>query len=659
MYLINMRTIRLSALLLILLPAWRAAAQKIPDVSCALEDYNIESVTYWQSTAKVGKVQVAVLRDPAGEQEARFDLMHGASLLSLRYRGKELLYGQSAGASVALFARQRGGSYRMTLSPDQGGSSFGVPATTAGVACHGRESLRAFAMMIDRGADNSLQKEPLVGVWQGKVSDNFPPGYAAPFVIETNATWAENPGGKPRYYLRLDQSVVKLRPGERAAFEWHLTTAAPWDFAQEAAQPAGCTLKTPCTSRSVRALLAGRYQDAARTTGVAMVVPTAPWRTGSAYVLPNAEYIMLLYNAVWVAPRRTFAAVLDYPMEGVGAFRFHWYICAGAWDQARAFGERQPAGDENMLPPAPGASPTVVPERGLVAVGAACQVTGYEMQPAQRDQAVVLKDPAGEQTVLFDITQGGAIVSLKHRGVEHVWGYNGGGLLQMAFHNSMTNGPWRGDYNPTQAGDGSAMSPVTGVACEGTASVNTLTMMLDFNHNNAFYDKALISVWGGRVNDLLPPSYFSPYTLETRARWVPNPAGEPKYYLRLDERIVHVADEAVGPFGFDFAYYAAWDFGVRAQSPAKCPCRSSDTNYMAGGWYKDDARTTGLAVAMPSANFPGGQVRGIFAVEPMWRDRSFHLASREALDGISSKDFVWYVMAGSWENALRFAEALK
>ena len=75
-------------LLCVPLLAWQAGAQKIPDVSCKLEDYAIDQVIYWQATVKVGKVQVAVLRDPAGEQEARFDLMHGASLLSLRYRGK-------------------------------------------------------------------------------------------------------------------------------------------------------------------------------------------------------------------------------------------------------------------------------------------------------------------------------------------------------------------------------------------------------------------------------------------------------------------------------------------------------------------------------------------------------------------------------------------
>jgi hypothetical protein len=189
--------------------------------------------------------------------------------------------------------------------------------------------------------------------------------------------------------------------------------------------------------------------------------------------------------------------------------------------------------------------------------------------------------------------------------------------------------------------------------------VDIVTMMLDFNHNNGFYKKPLIAVWGGRVNDMVPLSYFSPYTLETHARWVPNPAGTPKYYLQLDERFTHIADEQIGPFSYDFADYAPWGFGVRAVSPEDCPCASSKTRYMAGGWYQDDARTVGLAVAMPSANFPGGKISGGFNSDYMWRNRNFHLGASEPLDGIASKTFVWYVMPGPWNNALAFARDLR
>jgi hypothetical protein len=291
----------------------------------------------------------------------------------------------------------------------------------------------------------------------------------------------------------------------------------------------------------------------------------------------------------------------------------------------------------------------------LKAVRVGCQVTPYTMEPGQTDQAIVLKDPADEQTVLFDSTEGGAIVSLKYRGIEHVWGYNGGGLLQMAFHNARRVGNDYGDYNPTEAGDGSAMSPVTGLACDGKASVDILTMMLDFNHNNSFYPHPLIAVWGGRANNGVPLSYFSPYTLETRASWVENPGGEPRYYLRLDERFTHLTADKVGAFDYDFADYEPWEFRFRAVSPQHCPCAASETNYMAGGWYRDVTQTVGLAVAMPSSNFPGGKVSGSFNSDYQWRNRNFHLGAREPLDGVASKKFVWYAMPGLWKNALQFA----
>jgi len=139
------------------------------------------------------------------------------------------------------------------------------------------------------------------------------------------------------------------------------------------------------------------------------------------------------------------------------------------------------------------------------------------MQPGQVDNDVVIRDRAGERTVVFDTTSSGSIVSYKYVGVEHIRGWNGGGLLRIAFHNSMKRGPWPGGYNPTRVGDGSGCSQVAGVACKGTETIAILTMMLNFNHNNGFYEKPLIAVWGGRLNDVFPLSYGSPYTIEASA----------------------------------------------------------------------------------------------------------------------------------------------
>jgi hypothetical protein len=651
-------------LLLVLATTGTALARPIPDVTCKVEDYPVKAVVAWQFPQLVGSVQVAVLRDPSGEQEARFDLTHGGTLISLRYQGKEMLFGQTAGASVSLFSTRQGSEeelkglnpYWSAFSPDQGGSSMGIPAITTGIACDGPSTFRAFAMMQDRGVDNSFQPDPLLGVEAGKISGNFPPGYSTAYSIETTASWTANPGGAPKYFLKLEQNVVNTRADKSGPLEWYLTAAAPWDFEHSSSYPEKCAPKTPCTSAAANAVGEGRYADAQLENGTAIVVPTADWQSDRVYTRDNAEYVVLLYNAVWAAPRRTFAVVMQHALDGVASRRFSWYICVGSWRAAQQFAESQPAPTKTVLPP-PAPLPATKPS--LKSVTVACQTTEFKPQPNQVDRAIILEDPAHEQTLVFDTTQGGAIVSWKYRDVEHVWGSNGGGLLQMAFHNHMVAGAWDGDYNPTQAGDGTANSPVTGIACNGTQSVDILTTMLDFNHNNGFYAKPLIAVWDGKVNDMVPLSYSSPYTLETRAEWVENPDGAPRYYLKLQEHFVHVADEKIGEFGYDFASYEPWEFVTRAISPEKCPCASTQTTYMAGGWYENEQRQEGLAVAMPASNFPGAKVSGGFNSDYMWRNRSFHLSSTGSLDGIAAKDFVWYAMPGPWNSALKFAQALK
>ena len=654
---------KLLACLLLSLAASTAGAQAIPQVTCPVEDYPVKAVAAWQFPQVVGKVQVVVLRDPAGEQEARFDLTHGGSLISLRYKGREMLFGQTAGASVSMFSPSHSkdpelskvSPYWAAFSPDQGGSSMGIPAVVTGVACDGSAAMRAFAMMQDRGSDSSFQKKALLGVNAGAISANYPAGYATRYSIETNASWVPNPEAEPKFYLKLDQSVVNANTDASGPLEWYLNLAAPWAFEHAASFPERCTEKAPCSGRDTAALASGRYEDEARTRGVAMVVPTANWKTPRAYNRPNAEYVVLLYNAVWAAPRRTFATVLEHSLPALGVQHFSWFVCAGSWRAASSFAAHQPGPERDILaeqPELPASAPTAK------ANAIACVVSEVEPQPGQTDGAIALHDPAGEQTAVFDTSQGGALVSLRYADQEHVWGYNGGGLLQMAFHNRM-QGAWDGDYNPTQAGDGSANSPVVGIACEGDRSADIVTSMLDFNHNNGFYKKALVAVWNGRENDMVPLSYASPYLLETQADWVPNPQGKPAFYLHLRERLVHVADEAVGPFSFDFAAYMPWEFTVRAVSPENCPCSPEQTSYVAGGWYTDQSRQRGLAVAMPSHNLSSGRVGGGFNSDFMWRNRNFHLSGRALLDGVAAKEFTWYVMPGAWAPAQAFAEKLR
>ena len=193
-------------------------AQELLDVTCKVENYERSPGIDEQSN----EVQVVVLRDPDGEQEARFDLKHGASLVSLRYRGKELLSGHNAysvGANVSMYKMRHGTEQALkettpltsAFLPNQGQSSMDVPATVAGVACNGVERMNAFAMMVDFGGDASFERHPLMGVWKGRLTGHFPPGYSTPYTIETEASWVPNPGKTPGYYLRLEQTAVNIR----------------------------------------------------------------------------------------------------------------------------------------------------------------------------------------------------------------------------------------------------------------------------------------------------------------------------------------------------------------------------------------------------------------------------------------------------------------
>ena len=685
-----MKSVNLSLLLACCVSA---SAQKVPQVVCHVEDYPVKSVVSWQFPGAFSKVQVVVVRDPAGEQEARFDLTHGASLISLRYQGKEMLYGETTGATLSLVAKRQGTEADLkgmsdvysALSPDQGDSSMGVTATTTGVACESEFTFRAFTMLEDRGVNNSFQAEPLLAVSAGKISNNFPPGYATAYSLETNAGWVPNPGAGPKYFLKLESSVVNTRGGPSGPLDWYMTATVPAEDEHHVSYPAKCD-NAVCTSADGNSTAAGRYSDTQLENGVAVVVPNAGWQSNRVFVRRNAEYVAMLWGEGPVGgvypnsgkpgaePFKTFAVVMQRPLQGVAPHRFTWYICAGSWQSARQFAESQPAPEKTFLPAPP---PLPVTKAVLKSVSAACQTTEFQPEPGWVDQAIVFEDPAGEQKVIFDTTEGGAIVSWKYRNVEHVWGYNGGGMLQMAFHNNMQTDDWQGDYNPTQAGDGTSFSPVTGIACDGKRSVDILSTLLDFAHNQGGFPHPLIAVWNGRVNNIIPLSYSSPYTLETRAEWVKNPTGTPQYYLKIKEHYVHVADEKVGDVGYDFADYNPWEFGVRAVTPdkcpcdppkgatelgappEKCPCAPAKTCNMAGGWYQDERRLEGLAVAMPSSNFPKGGIYAGYNSDYMWRDRNFHLQANEPLDGIQAKDLIWYVMPGPWSSALKFARSLE
>jgi hypothetical protein len=330
--------------LLFLLAEGASHAQQTPDVTCKVESLE-RSPGIDQSDHEV---QVVVLRDPSGQQEARFDLTHGASLVSLRYQGKELLpahHSYSVGANVSMYKARHGtepdlkGFSPLTSAylPNQGQTSMDVPATVAGVACHGLERMDAFAMMVDFGGDASFEQHPLMGVWKGRLSGHFPPGYSTPYTIETEASWAPNPGKTPAYYLRLEQTVINTRADDAGEMHWVLLGAAPWGSGYPTGEPDRCTSGTPCQSGTTPAVAAGRYEDAGHSAGVAVVVPTKAWTTNELYIVGNSDPYVGLWEAPEALQLQYFGIALTHPLAGSAVFQFQWYVCAGAWNEVRDF----------------------------------------------------------------------------------------------------------------------------------------------------------------------------------------------------------------------------------------------------------------------------------------------------------------------------------
>jgi len=127
-----------------------------------------------------------------------------------------------------------------------------------------------------------------------------------------------------------------------------------------------------------------------------------------------------------------------------------------------------------------------------------------------------------------------------------------------------------------------------------------------------------------------------------------------KYYLRLEQRITHLTKEKIGPFDFDFADYAPWN-SMCARSVRRLSVCDIEHQLHRRGVVTGTGHECGSGGCHSEQQLPENKVHAVFLPDYQWRMQSFHLESREALDGIMSKNFTWYVMVGPWRGALNFA----
>lgn len=274
-------------------------------------------------------------------------------------------------------------------------------------------------------------------------------------------------------------------------------------------------------------------------------------------------------------------------------------------------------------------------------------------------QGMYLTDPSGQQTAVFDLYWGGALASLKYNNVEQIWGTNPGAMVQPAFFSGPVAGGYY--YNPTQAGDIHLNpTPVFGAACNPSYAV-IWSGTTDFSAAVEGYAVGN-TVWAGQFNF---NQYMTPYVITTKASFVANPGALPSYYLQLDQIIYNVHRSESKVFGFSLAGYTFYNRSYTATYPSNCTfgstnCASSATPTLVAGLYGDANLTVGLAISTSPQNYFAADNNYTFwsiNVDGVNQNRSANLWSNVwTIAPRASRETIWYVMPGVWNNALSFAQ---
>lgn len=263
-------------------------------------------------------------------------------------------------------------------------------------------------------------------------------------------------------------------------------------------------------------------------------------------------------------------------------------------------------------------------------------------------QTAVLVDPSGQQTAMFDLAWGGALVSLRYQNVEYINSSSTLGLVQPILR--ATN------YTPVLAGDDANRgSPMLGVACSQDELWLT-SGMTDYDRN-----RGASTAYVHNNSQWYFDHFSAPYVVSTYAYFVPNPSGIPAYYLKLDQSISNIDGQEAVEFTLDLAAAPATSYGSFRSLPAGCSgssssCTAAGAPYLVGGYYNASG-SDGLAIATtPSAQWAAGG--GVVSVEGdqngagntiHLKKSGWHVAPR------SGRLHSNVVMVGSWASAAAYA----
>jgi hypothetical protein len=137
-------------------------------------------------------------------------------------------------------------------------------------------------------------------------------------------------------------------------------------------------------------------------------------------------------------------------------------------------------------------------------------------------------------------------------------------------------------------------------------------------------------------------------------------AGNPLYYLRLQETVANVDPSEFLFWGFQIAGYVPYSFSHAVQYPTNCttgtPCLSPSTPALVAGLYPSANLTGGTAFYIsPQAYWRNQSASASFGIDTVNLDQSAYFNTGQwGLAPGHSRTYVFFVLVGDWSNAFAF-----
>lgn len=205
-----------------------------------------------------------------------------------------------------------------------------LPTDVLGVTCpsgttaNGSVDLTSFSSMVDFNPATGCAG-PVVAVFGGLLeAGNI---LALPYAVQSIVTWVPNPGGSPRYYLSIQETITNFGiTTDPWTVDLHASENQALGYSSQLAS-VSCAAATPCNSQLLPPMVAGVYNNSAGTDGLSIAISSGSVLTGSGKS----------WYPSWGANKDTHLNFGGQSFAPGGQLSFNWFVMPGSRQQAASF----------------------------------------------------------------------------------------------------------------------------------------------------------------------------------------------------------------------------------------------------------------------------------------------------------------------------------